>query len=238
MNSPCISLLSLLYFAQSTLSYFKRLFLIQICHIHLILCVFIRCLAKLEKCWKYMQMETYEWRLEARHGRSIRRASQPSPWRWTPTSWQPRTPTNLEVRPLPWRGGSSLTLQLQLLLPAFVHSFFPVLIQAFLCMHLLIHSHSLSGSFQQCWDRLSIFFLNVPLHNMILHVDSKAFAAQQTFVIISTALNSLLIFSLHVFISAGGRLTIWCFYVFVWSDCTAWRDILTHSCGFALSSAW
>lgn len=45
-------------------------------------------------------METCVWPSEPRHGRLIQRASQASPWRWTPTWWQLKTPTNLEVRPL------------------------------------------------------------------------------------------------------------------------------------------
>lgn len=101
-------------------------FLTHPCCTHLTYSFCPRCLARPGRCWKYMQMVTYGWRLEARRGRSTQHASRPSQWRWTPTSWQPRTPTNLEVRPLPGRGGSSLTLQLQLyLLRAFSHSSLP-----------------------------------------------------------------------------------------------------------------
>lgn len=75
-----------------------------------------------------MQMATYGWLSEARRGRSTQRASLPSPWRWTPTSWRPKTPANLEVRPGRWgfvsKAASSAVCTHLFILPLCPHSSF------------------------------------------------------------------------------------------------------------------
>lgn len=59
-----------------------------------------RCSARWGRCWRCTATATSAWLSEARRGRSTRRASPRSPWRWTPTSWRQKTPANQEVRPL------------------------------------------------------------------------------------------------------------------------------------------
>lgn len=132
-----------------------------------------------------------------------------------PTSWRPRTPTNLEVRPLPGRGGSSLTHQLQLyLLQAF--SYPPTL------PHFSFATHPFSSMrhqwhqvclfvFQQCVKYASFwnFLCSISWSCTLTaggHVCHHVTSSQQS-------LNHDKIFSVYVFSSDYGRLTTdWCVF--------------------------
>lgn len=161
-------------------------------------------------------MVTYGWHLEARHGHLTQRASQPNPWRWMPTSWRPRTPTNLEVRPLPGRGGSSLTRQLQLyLLQAFSYPptppHFSFAMHPFSSMLHQWHQVCLFFFFQQCVKYASFwnFLCSISWSCTLTaggHVCHLVTSSQQS-------LNHDKIFSVYVFNSDYGRLTTdWCVF--------------------------
>lgn len=149
-----------------------------------------------------MRTVTYGWRSVARRGHLTQRASQPSLWRWMPTSWRPRIPTNLEVRPLPGRGGfisnaaapalppsssrssSSLPSFLLCLCYACFHmqtATVAFMITAVPCLHLFF--------FQQCVYLVLFFemFFSIACQNPACW-QREALAAKPTFVIMSDVL--------------------------------------------------
>lgn len=205
-------------------------------------------------------MVTYGWHLEARHGHSTQLASRPSPWRWTPTSWQLKTPTNLEVRPLAgtrgnrlWHSSSSSAVCM--------HSSIPPLpsFQLCLCRVRCFHSHRL-----QLWhwrpqpQPVSVFSSRLCAPGVIsrnvlpckmsrssmlmagvLWQHSIHVSACQTFSEVSSwpRLFCACVHSCRWPVDNRVMCAFVCFWMCLWSDFPAWRDILTHSCGFALSSA-
>lgn len=128
---------------------------------------FLRCLARLERYWRYMQMGTCVWHLGPRRGRSIPRASQPSPWRWTPTWWQLKTPANLEVRPLAGTRGLHRWVELCLYcLHVSIHPFSPF--QLHLC-HSCFQTKALAAPVG--W--LSLSFPHLLHQASVLHVPAR-----------------------------------------------------------------
>lgn len=187
-----------------------------------------RPLARLGRCWKCMRTVTYGWHLEARHGRSIQHASRPSLWRWTPTSWQLRTPTNPEVRPLPGRGGSSLTVKpASSIFPStvsIVHSCLPLFqLLSLSCMHVTYRLWMWHKQTQRifCFVGLSSsMWTGCPFHSVEMFFPLvccdlacwqwDALAAHQAFVIMSKVLTNLSLMTKPIlcmhFTSVDGRL--------------------------------
>lgn len=138
-----------------------------------------RYLARSERCWKSMRTVTYGWRSVARRGHLTQPASQPSLWRWMPTSWRPRIPTNLEVSPLPGRGGFISNAAAPALPPSSTRSSSSLplflLCLCYACFHIQTATVAfmitampwlrLCFFFQQC-VYLVLCFLNVPLYSM------------------------------------------------------------------------
>lgn len=194
-------------------------------------------------------MVTYGWHLEARLGRSIRRAFRPSRWRSTPTSWQLRTPTNLEVRPLPGQGSSSPTLATSSSTFTFYPPFFLFVPSLLLCLcHACAYLLSgmaipLSALFSNVWTRFQLLemFFSIECHYPACW-QQEALAALQTFVNMSkfSTVSQSILFICCIHLNrweVENRVMILCMFVYVlicvWSNCAAWRDILTHSICFA-----
>lgn len=183
-------------------------------------------------------METCVWPLEPRRGHLIQRASHPSPWRWTPTWWQLKTPTNLEVRPLAGTRGLHHCVKLWLYrLHASLHPISSFQLRlCHSCFQTVAFAATIAGSLY-----LSVILCARCHFFMLLRADWELLwqhighlSSRLTVSVVSWSWLNL--FCMCVFFSKMWSVYA-CFLRSV-TGSTAWMDILTHSFGFELPFVW